>query len=430
MTKPAISRHRRAPNRAIARYSPNTVREYEGQATRWRRYAKACDFDPRLPGVDDLIGYFVAVRAAHGSNRVRRSSWGLSWYFQSEHMPNLIDDPRVAAEIWRETPLEDDPMGAVTAASAALTLSARRYADSAYSERTHHGYTQAARAWVAWANAAGADPLLPGIDAFLEYVAELAQSYAAATIRNRLNAIAHYFDGRAPDLTKDRRVVAVVEGVRRIRPPRQYPALYVGDVRKMVRSIDTPSPTGARNVLLVILMALGGLAIRHVRALDVARRKELEDGVMFFTDLPRMREIFIGESGDPDLSVRTWLARWLAILGDRPGSLFPGLVDGSFGLMPMDHTGVRSIVTRMAKRAGVWKPGISPTSLRIGFVRNATVTVGAAQTAAVAGYASPDSVVDGYAAQSEWARERRLRNLRRKPKWRLTRRRTQDRPTA
>ena len=78
------------------------------------------------------------------------------------------------------------------------------------------------------------------------------------------------------------------------------------------------------------------------------------------------------------------------------------------------------IVKRIAKKAGVWRPGVNATSLRMGFVMKAAETVGAAATATAAGYARSNIVTAGFARSSQWAREQRLLNLKRRPKWRLS----------
>ncbi len=419
--------HRRARDGDVERYSATTLQTYRVHANRWIRHATAAGIDPRLPAVSDLLAYFAAVHTSHGANRAQRAALGVAWYFRTEGVPNLIDDPRVDAVLWRSAPPENDPLGNAQIPAGA-TRRALRHAVGMYDEQTHYTYAMAAREWTRWASDRGANPTSPSVGLLRDYVATLASRYAFSTVKHKLCGISHYFRTAGTiDVTKDDRVRAVFEGVRREKLPRKTTPLFVDDVRKMVQTVDPRSPIGVRNALLLICMSLGGLACRHVKALDVANRQEFEDRVVFRTRLANMPNKTIGDCGDPTLSVKIWLARWLAIIGDQAGPLFPGSSqNGTFGQRPLRNQTIGTIVRRMAKRAGVWKPGVNATSLFAGFVVKAGEKVGAVSTALAAGYTSPRSVVEGFAASSEWAREQRLRNLRRKPKWRVNRRRDES----
>jgi hypothetical protein len=426
MSNQSKRRSSKAQDGDIDAYAPTTREYYSWAAGKWTRHAQALGISPTLPSVEDLVRFFASITTDKGPRSARKISQGVAYYLRAAGVPVLVDHPAVQAAIeGRVAAPDEDPLAAIIHQSPLLPhRRAKRFADDAYHLRTHEVYRSAAIRWVAWCRSRGLDPLRVRLDVFVEYVVEeLASRYAAQTVLNRLYGLSHYFrKGGAPDLTRHEKVALVVEGLRRERPPQPSSPLYITDLRGMLATLNPRAPCDVRSGLLLICMGLGGLAARHVLALDVARRRELPDGIVFFTDLPRMQEIFIGEHENKLLSVKSWFSKWIGIIGDEPGPLFPNVTKrgGAFSREPIIAQNVNNIVKSVAKRAGVAPGQVNATSLRRGFVIKLAESAGAVAASAAVGYVNSRSsrkIMSGSSRSSESARETRLRNLRRRRKW-------------
>jgi hypothetical protein len=415
-------RHPRAADGEIELYSPSTRVEYMRDAERWKKYAAARGISPTLPSVADLVEYFDSIRAAKGPRSSRRASLGVAWYFRSSGVPVLVDHPLMQQAMdGVACGSEEDPLHQIIGGTGSpRRRRSQRFADEAYHPRTHEAYRKAAMTWAAWCRANGRDPLNPVASDLTEFVAgEWAPRYAAQTIRNNLNGLSHYFrKAGVSDVSRQKKVRLVVEGICRDRPPQPSAPIFLAELRAMLSVLDKRSAFDVRDGLLLLCMGLGGLASRHLLAMDVSRFHEVDDGIIFYTNVPRMTEIFIGECGDPVLSIKLWFARWKAIVGDEPGPLFPCANNrGAFTHMPLLAQGVNQIVKAIARRAGVAPGKINATSVQKGFVIKVAQVAGPVAAAKAAGYAGARCVDSGYARSANSTRERRLRNLRRRRKW-------------
>ena len=426
MRNQSKQRPSRAQEGDIGAYKPTTREYYSWAARVWTRYAQAHGISPTLPSVEDLVRFFASITADKGPRSARKVSQGVAYYLRAAGTPVIVDHPAVQAAIeGRVAAPDEDPLAAIVHQSPLLPhRRAKRFADEAYHVRTHEVYRRAAMRWVAWCHSRGLDPLRARLEDFVEYIVdELASGYAAQTVRNHLSGLSHYFrKGGAPDLTRHAKVTLVVEGLQRKRPPQPSAPLYITDLRGMLATLNPRAPCDVRSGLLLICMGLGGLAARHVLALDVSRRRELPDGIVFFTDVPRMQEIFIGDHENQLLSVKRWLSKWISIIGDEPGPLFPNFAShgGAFSHDPLLPQNVNNIVKAVARRAGVAPGHVNATSLRRGFVIKLTESAGAVAASATAGYASSRNsrkILLASRRGSESARETRLSNLRRRRKW-------------
>ncbi|HET9342844.1 MAG TPA: hypothetical protein VFO25_08025 [Candidatus Eremiobacteraceae bacterium] len=388
------------------------MKTYRWRAKSWERAAVADGLDPRRPPIDYLVAY---LRRFSIPNDARRASHAIAWYFREEGVPVLVDDPAVAEAIdLLDIAPQDDPLARPVAGLSVRRRRAKRMASAAYSPSTRKGYTLAARLWVEWAKKSGVDPLEPGLPNFKRYVADVvASGLAAQTVANRLHGLSHYFrKGGACDLAVHPQVKAIVDGLCRERPRAQMRSIRLKDVRLMLERMNRRSAFGARNGLLLVCLALGGLALRHVRAMDVSRCRAEEDGIVFTIGMRHMREVKIWECGDPDLSVKTWFRRWSAVIGVEPGPLFPSHTPSGFANQPMSSHAIAVTLRRLAKNAGIPHHGVCVAAIRKGFVVDATRKLGPVAVAAAAGYAGAQSIIDGYGRALQSTRELRLRHLR------------------
>jgi site-specific recombinase XerD len=398
--KKAAARRQRAPNRVAALYSRHTLRDYRKIGNRWQHYAAENGIDARYPSIEALCGYFTAQHASRTLRRVRRESAGLFWFFNQMGVPNLIDHPLVQRSVdgLSELP-EADPLGLKLDSGPEVLDRVRRraqwFSDKSYDEHTCKTYATAATRWVSYANAHGFDPMLPSVASLEKYISEmLAADHAFGTVNNAVNGIAHYFlKAGVPDVTRDVAIRTVLKGIRNTAKRRPASPIYFADVQAMLRMLDPKAPTDVRDGLLLICMCLGGLAARHLRALDVHRREVREDGIVFHTEIPNMRTIFIGESRQPEMSVKTWFNWLLGFVGDEPGPLFPIMTSrGQFTKTPLRYQRINMIVRSLAKRAGIEVGRVCATSVRKGFIVRVAQKAGPNAAATAAGYDSPRSI--------------------------------------
>ena len=393
----------------------STRARYASDIGRWTKHAASLRISPALPTVEDLIRYLETIRKERGPVRAASVSNSLASYFRRLGVPVLVHHPDVQAAVEGDWNPAERPLGArVGGPPGSRRRRAQRCADEAYAAYTHEQYRRFALRWVEWCRNRQVDPYHPGLDVFIAYVGTLGSRYAAQTVVNNLNGLSRYFSkAGVDDLARDDKVRLIAKGQSRKKPPRAPAKVSLDDLRAMMATLKWRNPRDVRNGLMLLCMGLHGLAARHIQALEVTRRVEKEDGVLFFTDVPRLREVLIGELQDPLLSVKRWLSRWLGLIEDVPGPLFPrATLEGTFEMEPLSAQNINAIVKSIASRAGIDMTNFSANALRRGFLVRVWNVAGPVAAAKAGGYRSVKTAaqpIKKWAPSTAQTRERDLR---------------------
>jgi len=274
-----------------------------------------------------------------------------------------------------------------------LTPEEAAYVEAARAANTLRGYRSDWREFTAWcAGQGGLDPLPAAASTVTGYLTALAGRGAkVGTMSRRLSAIkfAHRLRD-LPDPTRNARVIAVWEGVRRTHgaPPEQAAPLMppeLFDVLAACPSTRTwrtrgrqpePDVAGARDRALLLVGFVGALRRSELAALTVDRVAEHPNGLVL--TLPRSKTNQTGEhvelvvlprAGNPDRCPVTALSRWRELAGVVDGALFrPVGKSNAAGPGRLHPESVNVLVQEAVARAGLDPTRYSAHSLRAGFV--------------------------------------------------------------
>lgn len=275
-----------------------------------------------------------------------------------------------------------DIVTATTGALAALAV-ARDYAARAMSPNTLRAYGIGWRHFEAFAAGLGwqalpADPAHVGA-----YIASLATTHSAATIDQRLAAIAqahrlagHEWNGKHSAITQTLRAVLRDHG----RAPRQAEAIGTDLVTELVGTCDD-SPHGVRDRALLLIGFSGALRRSEIVALQVPDVRLTNRGIRLTirrskTDQSaRGATLGIPAGANPDTCPLIAVTRWLTMLGLEAGPLFrrlskAGNLVGDQAMLP---AAVEYVLAKRVALAGI-EAELTPHGLRAGFI---TVAYGA-----------------------------------------------------
>jgi site-specific recombinase XerD len=268
----------------------------------------------------------------------------------------------------------------ITPISEAATADAFELADKASS--TRHAYTVDMRAFVAWCNARGLEPLPAApetVRLHLAWFAALGRS--PASVGRRVSAIkyAHELAGYETP-TKDNHVRMVMAGIRREAHKNGYvskrkAAATSEKIRAMLETCDA-SMTGLRDRALISLGFAGAFRRSELVALRISDLTEEPDGLRVLiakskTDQPGEGQEIVIPRGAKIRPVES-VQHWLAAASITEGLLFRrvhryGAVRAD-GLS--DHMVARIVKARCAL-AGLNPQEFSGHSLRAGFLTSA-----------------------------------------------------------
>jgi site-specific recombinase XerD len=286
--------------------------------------------------------------------------------------------------------VQNDPLD--LAVKLPLTEDEAGYVEAARAANTLRGYRSDWREFTAWCGQQYLDPVPAAPATVTGYLSELARHGAkVGTMSRRLSAIkfAHQLQN-LPDPTRNARVIAVWEGIRRTHgappeqavplvPPELLDVLDACPITKVWKTRGRPSEpdlAGLRDRALLLVGFFAALRRSELAALTVDQITEHDRGLVL--SLPRSKTNQFGEQTElvvlpqagqrhrcPVTALRTWLDAATITNG-------PVLRPVSKGNRPLDRglnpESVNDLVQAAVERAGLDSMPYSAHSLRAGFV--------------------------------------------------------------
>jgi len=260
---------------------------------------------------------------------------------------------------------------------------ADQYLVAADALSTVRAYTADWRHFSLWCAGRGLAPMPASPQLVGDYLSDLGEGYARATLRRKVAAIAraNRHAGHRLD-TGDPSIRDVLRGIGRTHgsTPKRAQALATEEVRRLVATCPD-DPTGVRDRALILIAFAGALRRSELCAIEVEH----------LTWKPRSLELLIPRSKtDPEAEgarigiprgkaedtcpVRALLA-WLQVGGIEHGPLFRAVTrHGTLRTAALSGEAVRLIVLKRARLAGIKGSRLEPVSphgLRAGFVTSA-----------------------------------------------------------
>jgi integrase/recombinase XerD len=233
-------------------------------------------------------------------------------------------------------------------------------ADGAPSEDTVRMYRHTVKQFVKWCLERNVNPLEVTEHQMALYLSELVQRYAPNSVSFKISVLRRYFDAvQQAGYRQDnplRRLRVRPDGAPDERPLK---VLAEDSLQRLVDALPSPkTETGARDALIVLLMALHGLRVIEVVRLD------LED-VQLDGDTVRLyvRGKYHGRTVYLRPDVATLLNRYLELRGDGNGALFLARAPRNNGGR-LSRRRVRRIVDDILQRAGLKTTRLSCHALR------------------------------------------------------------------
>ncbi len=257
---------------------------------------------------------------------------------------------------------------------------------------TMRGYRSDWREFSSWCAAHDVDPMPAAPATVTGYLSELARHGAkVGTMSRRISAIKFAHQLRdLPDPTRNARVVAVWEGIRRthgappeqaapLMPPELFDVLDACPVTKTWRTPGRPSEpdlAGARDRALLLVGFVAALRRSELAALTVAQVAEHANGLVL--SLPRSKSNQTGEhaelvvlprASNPVRCPVTALSQWQGLAGVDDGPLFRSVgKNNRAGATRLHPESINTLVQNAVARAGLAPAAYSAHSLRAGFV--------------------------------------------------------------
>lgn len=289
-----------------------------------------------------------------------------------------LRQPTDAVALLDEVPLTEDEAGYVEAARAANTL---------------RGYRSDWNEFAAWCQQRGDTRTLPAAPAQISaYLSELAQAGAkVGTLSRRLSAIrfVHQLHDH-PDPTRNARVIAVWEGIRRTHgaPPDQANPLMPPDLFDVIDACpttkvwrtrgrpDEPDLAGARDRVLLLVGFVAALRRSELGAIRVDDLEDHPNGLVL--TIPRSKTnqtgnqselVVLPRAANPDRCPVTAIQRWQELAKITTGPLLQAVLKSNKPAgRPLNPASINTIVQDAIRRAGIIPDGYSAHSLRAGFV--------------------------------------------------------------
>jgi len=273
-----------------------------------------------------------------------------------------------------------------------LTPDEAEYVEAARAANTLRGYRSDWREFTSWCTQHAVEPMPAAPATVTGYLSDLARHGAkVGTMSRRLSAIkfAHQLRN-LPDPTRNARVVAVWEGIRRTRgappeqaaplmPPELFDVLDACPRTKVWRTPgrpDEPDLAGARDLALLLVGFVAALRRSELAALTVGQVAEHPNGLVL--TLPRSKTNQTGEqvelvvlprAGNPARCPVTALTHWTELAGITDGPILRAVgKDNKARDRALHPESINTLVQKALTRAGIGAGPYSAHSLRAGFV--------------------------------------------------------------
>lgn len=274
-----------------------------------------------------------------------------------------------------------------------LTSVEAGYVEAARSANTLRGYRSDWREFTSWCAHHGDLTPAPAAPATVTgYLTALAQAGAkVGTLSRRLSAIrfVHQLQNW-PDPTRNARVVAVWEGIRRTHgaPPDQSEPLMPPDLFDVLDACPTvkvwkakgrpeePDLAGARDRALLLVGFVAALRRSELAALTVDQVSDHPNGMVLALARSKTNQtgqeaelVVLPRAANPDRCPVTALHRWRDLAQIDDGPLFRPVTKGNrAGQAALNPGSINALVQAAVARAGIDPAGYSAHSLRAGFV--------------------------------------------------------------
>lgn len=273
-----------------------------------------------------------------------------------------------------------------------LTEVESEYVEAARATNTLRGYRSDWTEFATWCAQHGRDPLPAAASTITGYLSDLAQAGAkVGTMSRRLSALkfVHQLQD-LPDPTRNARVVAVWEGIRRthgappdrsapLMPPELFDVLAACPVTKTWKTKGR-SPeldlAGHRDKALLLVGFVGALRRSELAVLRLEDVDDHANGLVL--SLPRSKTnqhdteaelVVLPRSGNPDRCPVTALWTWLELSGITDGPIFQGVTKANKPSgRPLHPESINTLVQAAVGRAGIDPSRYSAHSLRAGFI--------------------------------------------------------------
>lgn len=266
------------------------------------------------------------------------------------------------------------------------------YVEAARAVNTMRGYRSDLREFTAWCAGQDVQPMPAAPATVTGYLTDLARHGAkVGTMSRRLSAIkfGHQLQD-LPDPTRNARVVAVWEGIRRTHgaPPDQAAPLMPPELWDVLDACPTtktwrtrgrapePDLAGTRDRALLLVGFVAALRRSELAALTIDQVAEHPNGLVL--TLPRSKTNPTGEhvelvvlprAGNPARCPVTALHRWLEAAGVHEGPVLrPVAKNNRAAGRALNPESINALVQQAVARAGLAPARYSAHSLRAGFV--------------------------------------------------------------
>jgi site-specific recombinase XerD len=274
-----------------------------------------------------------------------------------------------------------------------LTEDEASYVEAARAANTLRGYRSDWNEFAAWCDHRGDAGALPAAPAQISaYLTELAQAGAkVGTLSRRLSAIrfVHQLNDH-PDPTRNARVIAVWEGIRRTHgaPPEQANPLMPPDLFDVIDACpvtkvwqtkgrpDEPDVAGARDRVLLLVGFVAALRRSELAAVRVDDLEDHPNGLVLTIRRSKANQtgeqselVVLPRAANPARCPVTAIHRWQDLAKITEGPLLrPVLKSNQAAGRPLNPASINAIVQDAIRRAGIIADGYSAHSLRAGFV--------------------------------------------------------------
>jgi len=273
-----------------------------------------------------------------------------------------------------------------------LTAEEAGYVEAARAANTLRGYRSDWREFTTWCTEHAVEPMPAAAAVVTGYLSDLARAGAkVGTMSRRLSAIkfAHQLRN-LPDPTRNARVVAVWEGIRRthgappdqatpLMPPELFDVLDACPVTKVWRTPerpDEPDLAGARDRALLLTGFVAALRRSELAALTLDQVAAHPNGLVL--TLPRSKTNPTGEhielvvlprAANPARCPVVALTHWVQLAGITAGPVFRAVGKSNQPAdRPLHPESINTLVQKAVARAGIDPGPYSAHSLRAGFV--------------------------------------------------------------